>query len=159
MRRLIYCVALLVAFIIESTIFVQYQPFGIVPDLLMIIVICGALIKGSRYGMELGLYAGVVQDLLIGNFGVSIIINVFIAYIVGTLENKIVKEQLLVPVIVTFFITIAHEILYLFLSEQLIFSIPILWALKMKIFPLAAVNALLIIPIYFCFFKLERKIY
>ena len=157
MKRIIYGLLLLLTFILQATVFVQYRPFGVVPDFLMIIFVSGALLRGSLFGIELAFIVGIIQDLLVGTFGISIVINISLAYIVGTMENKIVKEQFLVPLVMTFFVTIAHELLYLFLSGQLAFSVPFLWAMKNKIFPLATINALLAIPIYFCLFRLERK--
>lgn len=159
MRKLIYFGILLLTLIIEATFFVQNRPFGVIPDLLLIVVICGALLRGSMFGIQLGIAAGVIQDILVGSFGISIIINIFVAYLVGTLEDKVVKEQILVPIFVVFFMTFVYNILYMFLSENLVFAISFFWALKVKIFPLAVSNSLLSIPIYFALHRLERKLY
>lgn len=157
-RTIIYSLSIVVSLILEAGIFVQYRPYGVIPDLLLIIFICGALTRGSLFGVKVGITVGIIQDLLVGNFGVSILINIFIAYLVGVLEGKVVKEQILVPIFITFFATFVHELLYLFLSERLILSIPLLWALRAKILPLAFVNALCVIPYYYVLYRLERKI-
>lgn len=159
MRKLIYSGILLLALIIESTVFVHYRLFHVIPDLLTVLIISGALLRGSLFGIQLGVAAGVIQDLLVGGFGTNIIINIFVSYLAGTLENKIVKEQMVVAVVVVFFLTMMRETLYLLLSEQLIFSIPFLWAVKTKIFPLALANAILIIPVYWLLYRLEKKIH
>lgn len=157
-RTMMYSLCIVVSLILEAGIFVQYRPFGVIPDLLLIVFICGALIRGSLFGIKVGIAVGMIQDLLVGNMGVSILINIFLAYLVGSLEGKVVKEQILVPIFIVFGSTFMHELLYLFLSERLILSVPLLWALRAKILPLAAMNALLIIPYYFVLYRLERKI-
>lgn len=157
-RTIIYSLFLLVSLILEAGIFVQYRPYGVIPDLLLIVFICGALLKGSLFGVKVGIVVGIIQDLLVGHFGVSVLINIFIAYFVGYLEGKVVKEQILVPIFLAFFATFVHEILYLFLSERLILSVPLGWALRAKILPLAFLNALIMIPYYSVLYRLERKI-
>ncbi|AZR73286.1 rod shape-determining protein MreD [Anoxybacter fermentans] len=157
MRKLIYFGILLFILLIQSTLLIQYQPFGVIPDLLLILVVSGALLRGSKFGVQLGFTAGILLDLILGSFGTNIIIKVFVGYLVGTLEGKVFKQQILIPILVVFLITFVHEFIFLFLSEQLIFSIPFVWALKAKIFPLALVNSLFTILIYPGIYLLERK--
>lgn len=159
MRKLIYGGILLLALLIQSTLLVQYQPFGIIPDLLLIIVISGALLRGSLFGIQLGLAAGILQDLLIGDFGTNLVIKILIGYLVGTIEGKVFKEQMMVPLVVAFFMTFFHEFLFLLLSEQLLFTVSPLWALKTKIYPLALMNTFLMVPIYPVLVWLERKLH
>lgn len=157
MRTLIYTGILFFAAIIQSTLMVYFRPFGVIPDLLLIIVVSGSLLKGSKFGVKLGAAAGILQDILIGFFGVNTVIKFLAGFLAGNMEGKVVKKRLVVPVISIFFVTIVHEMLFLFLSEQLVFSIPLLWALRVKILPLALINALLIIAIYPCLHYLEKK--
>lgn len=158
MRKLIYGGVLLLTLLIQSTLMVQFQPFGIIPDLLLIIVISGALLRGSLFGIQLGLVAGILQDLLIGNFGISLIVKVLIGYLVGNIEGKVFKEHMLVPILVIFSMTFVHEFAFLLLSEQLLFTVSPIWALQTKILPLALVNTFLLVPIYPILVRIERKI-
>ncbi len=159
MRKLIYAGILFIALLMQSTLLIHYQPLGVIPDLLMIVVICGALLKGSKFGIQLGLTAGFLQDIILGGFGTNIVIKIFVGYLVGNLEGKIFKQQVLIPVLVVFVMTFVHEFLFLLLSEQLIFSISPLWALQTVILPLAVVNAIFTLVIYPVLHVLERRLY
>ncbi|MCK4259374.1 MAG: rod shape-determining protein MreD [Halanaerobiales bacterium] len=150
---------MLFAIVLQSTFFILVRPLGVIPDLLMIVVICGALLRGSLFGIQLGLGAGILLDLLLGNFGVNTLLKIIVGYLAGLLEGKIFKNHIIIPMMIVFIMTFVHEFLFLFLSEQLIFSISPLWALKAKIFPLAITNLVCIIPIYPSLYLLEKKIY
>ena len=158
MRKVTYGLIILFALLMQSTLLIYYRPLGVIPDLLMILVICGAILKGSKFGAKLGLVVGLLHDLTIGGFGTMIIIKVFIGYLVGTLERKVFKKQLVVPILVVFVMTFFHEFIFLLLTEHLIFSIPPLWAVKTKILPLAIINVIFTIPIYISLYLVEKRL-
>ena len=158
MRKIIYGVTLFFLLLIQSTLLTEYRPLGVIPDLLLVVVISSALLNGSKFGLQLGATAGILQDLLIGNFGIHLILKIIVGYLIGNIEGSIFKRRVLVPVIIVFFTTILHEYLFLLLSEQLIFSISFFGALKTTIFPLALINALFTLFIYPSLYWVEKKV-
>lgn len=157
MRKLIYAVTLFFVLLMQSTLLTEYRPLGVIPDLLMIVVVCSALLNGAKFGLQLGVTAGILQDLMIGNFGIHLILKVIVGYLVGSIEGNVFKKRVVVPVVVVFLTTFLHEYLFLLLSEQLIFSISFFGALKTTIFPLAIINALFTLLIYPVLYWVEKK--
>lgn len=158
MRKFIYAVILFFVLLMQSTLLTEYRPLGVIPDLLMIVVISSALLNGSKFGALLGISAGILQDLLIGNFGTHLVLKIVVGYLVGIIEGKVFKAKVLVPVLVVFLMTFVHEYLFLLLSEKLIFSISFFDALKTTIFPLALINAIFTLLIYPLLYLVEKKV-
>ena len=98
MRRIgVLALVFLGSLIIQST-FISVLPLKIKPDLVLVMVVLYALLNGARGGLMAGAFMGLLQDLLRGRlFGMNLLALALTAWAVGWLENKIYKDNLLVP--------------------------------------------------------------
>ncbi len=112
MRRTgILALVFLGSLIIQST-FISVLPLKIKPDLVLVMVILYALLNGAPGGLFAGAFMGLLQDLLRGRlFGMNLLALALTAWMVGWLENKIYKENLLVPIVVVFITSLLHGLL------------------------------------------------
>ncbi len=148
MRKLDYGVlVLLVLFclILQSTLLATFSPGGLIPDLILIFVVSTALIRGSTDGVLWGFFAGLGLDLISSGFlGFHSLLKMVLGFFIGLLEEKIFKDNLLLPAIVLFAATVIHELLFLTVAasyRQL--EVRLLPVLSTIIFPLSLYNALL----------------
>lgn len=122
--------------------------FYIKPDLILILVIFFALINGARPGVMFGAAAGLLQDLVFGRFlGINLIALSITALVVGHLENKVFKENLLVPILVVFLGSFFHAGLMLALQFLAGVHLPLSAAAHIG-FLEAAFNAVLVPLLY-----------
>ncbi|MCE5197096.1 MAG: rod shape-determining protein MreD [Negativicutes bacterium] len=69
-------------------------------DLMLLLVIAFALLKGSNEGMIFGLTAGLLCDCLIGQpFGLQIIMKALCGFAAGKLHDMYIENQLGVPLL------------------------------------------------------------
>lgn len=116
MRYLKLTILILSSLILQSTVFSHLTLAGAKPDIALILIVLYAIIYGSKEGALAGITAGLLQDLMFGQYlGINILTKVTVGYLFGLLERRIYKENLLIPVIVVFVGTLANEVLlYLF---------------------------------------------
>lgn len=62
-RGCLVVLAVLVALVVQTTIFPHFAWHGIVPDLVLLVVVAAGLVRGSQYGLVVGFGAGVLLDL------------------------------------------------------------------------------------------------
>lgn len=112
-RRILFFGALFfVSIILQSTLFHFLQIGGVKPDLILIIVVLSAVLKGRRTGAVIGFLYGLLEDLLVGKYiGLQALTKMLTGYIVGLLERKIFPDNVLVPVVVGVAGTVIHNIL------------------------------------------------
>lgn len=159
MRYLKFGLLFLIAAVIQSTILARVTIFSIRIDLFLIIVISFALLKGRKTGMIVGFIVGFIQDLLVGRFlGLHAISRMIVGYLLGLMEQRVFKENLIVPILAAFIGTIIAEFIVWFISLFLFWHYPFLNALKQVILPSALVNALFAPFIYDFFYKSRFKI-
>lgn len=148
MKKLDYgLLVLLVLFflILQSTLLATFSPWGLIPDLVLIFVVSTALIRGSTEGAMWGFFAGLGLDLIgSGYLGLHSLLKMVLGFFTGLLEEKIFKDNLLLPVFVLFATTIIHELLFLVVAasyKQL--KVRLLPVLSAIILPLSLYHALL----------------
>jgi len=63
MRALVAVVAVSAALVLQVTVFPYVAWQGVVPNLVLLVVVAGALVRGAQFAMLLGFAAGVLLDL------------------------------------------------------------------------------------------------
>jgi rod shape-determining protein MreD len=118
---------IVINFILQSTIFSYIRIFGVLPNTSLIIIVVIALLKGKKTGSIVGLIIGLLQDIIFSPvIGVNGFIYFFIGYFVGLAENKLSKDNMLIPFIMVAGSTVVYHLFYylfmFFLAHNIFFS-------------------------------------
>lgn len=148
-------IVVLINFLLQSSILPYISVFGVVPNTALIIVISVALYKGRYYGGFTGLVIGIVQDIVFSPvIGVNAFIYFFAGYLVGLVENKLTKENILIPMLFAILGTIYYNFSYYIFMFFLSRDIPFLSFAKDILLIETIYNGILAIPIYKIFSKI-----
>ena len=130
-----------------------------VPDLLLIFVICLAFLWGEKKGIVLGLICGFLQDLFFGPaIGLFTLAKMTAAYFSGLSSREIYKDQIVGPMLTVFLSTFVHEFIVFFL-------VGLFWGNKFSFFfaldqiflPRALYHLVLTVMIYPLLYRAEQK--
>ena len=158
MQYLIYVIIMIVALILQVTIFSFYSVWGITPDLLLIIVISLALVNGYRWGAYMGFVAGFFQDIFSGGFfGINIIIKLILGYGFGFFERKVYHKNIVIPIVSVVVATIFSQFLFVILTDHVMLKIELWTRFKEIIMPLVALHILLSLIIYPLTYYINNK--
>lgn len=92
------CLLVLVLIGLQTSFFSQYPIAGVKPNLLLVLTILYTLFRGRKAGVWFAVLNGLFFDMVITrNLGTNLLLFSLIAYAVGSLEGKIYKDNLLVP--------------------------------------------------------------
>ena len=95
-------ILLLLAVVLESTIFYRVKLLGAQPDILLISVLFLGLYSEHRYAVEMGMTAGLLRDIVsTGPFGANLVLFGITGYLASAHSNKIYKEYPLSQIILT----------------------------------------------------------
>ena len=87
--------------------FIGYN--GITANLMLLLTVSTAFLKGYKHGVLMGLVTGFLQDVTTGSyFGCSIFSYMLIGWLFGKFSDRIFKEQLLFPVLSAPLATFMH---------------------------------------------------
>ncbi len=72
---------------------------GIGPDLLLLLTISYAFLKGNKLGSFMGFLLGLFEDLATGSFlGVNIFINMLVGFGCGIFSNRVLRDSFILPI-------------------------------------------------------------
>ncbi len=159
-RLLVIALFTLLGLVLQATFFAEINLFGLglIPDLVLILVVSYAMLRGPWYGAILGLTAGLIADLFAGGpVGVGALAKTVVGFSAGLLEKAIFKDNLLVPFLALLAGTIINEAVFLAVAGTLGWHFGTVLYFLPKLLLMAAYNAILAPLIYHELYRFENK--
>lgn len=150
----VFILLTLLNFFLQSSILPYINVFGVAPNTSIILILCIALFKGKYYGAIFGLLIGLLQDIVFSPIiGINPFIYFFLGYFLGTIENRLIRENMFIPIIFSALAVIYYNFSYYvftyFLSQEILF----LDFAKQGLATEIIYTSILAIPIYMLFSK------
>lgn len=110
---------MIAALAIQSTVLSSATILGVVPQVVLVVVMCFAFTDGSRVGLVVGFFAGLLQDLQLpeGSIaGLYALMYTLVGYLVGQIREFTPAESVWTPVITVAVATAVVEAGYALLA-------------------------------------------
>lgn len=160
-KALIYAVCIFVLILLQSTVLDYAEILNVKPNLLMIFIVCVALLRGNTEGSMVGLFTGLAHDMLFGRvIGFYALLGMFLGLIIGSLNRKLYKDNILVVTFFTLVSSLVYDGLVYFFNmfgSILDGSADILFAVRNVVLPAAVYNSVVSIVIYALTAKLDKR--
>lgn len=100
-RILVYFLEILICFILQSSMFHYVKLAGIMPNLLLILVVSTAYMRGRASGMLVGLFSGLLVDLMYGTrvVGLYALLYLIIGYFMGYTNKIYSRDDYTLPIV------------------------------------------------------------
>ncbi|GAB6158221.1 rod shape-determining protein MreD [Desulfotomaculum varum] len=158
MRNVVFLLLILIALLLQSTIFTFFQMAGIKPDLVLMLVVFNSFLRGSREGAFLGFVAGLAEDVFSGSYiGLNALTKMLAGYLVGLAEARFYKESVIIVSLVTFMVAIINQLACYALLFYLDIAVAPFFALAQVMLPAAVYTALLAPLTYWKFYNSCEK--
>ena len=98
-RKLILAVLILLAFVLQGTVFQTLSIASIVPNLLLILTVSFGFMRGKKEGMFVGFFCGLLIDIFYGSMiGFYALIYMYIGFCNGFLYKIFFDEDVKLPI-------------------------------------------------------------
>jgi rod shape-determining protein MreD len=105
--------ALIAAVLLQAALAPSLRIFGIVPNIVFLVVVTLALVEGPIAGCTAGFVGGLLFDLLgSGVVGPSALVLTLVGYVAGLMQANMFAEGWLLPVTVVAVASLAAEVTY-----------------------------------------------
>ena len=161
MRKYVVFILLLAFFIFfQSTLFYdRINIRDVTPDFILIILSVAAFLLGPMAGQIMGFATGLIVDILAGSLlGLSAFTYTIIGYGVGIVGGMVYGRNILISIILLFFVTIVKGVLLSMLAA--VFLEPGYFAhfSQGRIFLEAVMNCLLTPPLFFIIMRVKKLV-
>lgn len=97
-RKLILAVLILLAFVLQGTVFQTLSIASIVPNLLLILTVSFGFMRGKKEGIFVGFFAGLLLDIMFGTvIGFYALIYMYIGYLNGFFKRIFFPDEVKLP--------------------------------------------------------------
>jgi rod shape-determining protein MreD len=118
LRRIVMFVLIIIAYLLQTTLFRAVSIAGIVPNILMIITSSFGLMRGKTEGMLVGFTAGLIADIFFMDIlGFYALVFMTIGYLNGFFRRIFYPEDIKLPMILIG----SSELLYCFVCYIFLF--------------------------------------
>lgn len=102
MKRFLITVSIvLLCFLLQTTFFQKIALAGEVPNLILIVVVAVAYMRGRLEGMYVGFASGLLVDLIYSDLvGMNALLLVIVGYVVGICNEIYYRDELSIPIII-----------------------------------------------------------
>ncbi len=158
MGAIIISLIILFNLILQSTLFQQIEIYGVAPNTALILVISFAIYSGRNKGAVIGFFVGILQDIIFGRtIGLNALVFMIVGYLIGLMDQKIFRDNLLIPFIFTALATIIYEMINLLLIFLLGYRIELLNIIKKMLIIEVIYNSIISLIIHYYISKLFKS--
>lgn len=158
LKVIFYTISILLLMLLQSTLLVYARVYDVKPNLIIVFVIIVALLRGNVEGGTVGFFAGLMLDMLFGKIlGFYTLLGFYLGILVGSVNKRLYRENILVVVFFTFVSSIAYETAVYVLNSFMHGSLDLLFPMTRIILPEAVYNSLVSILMYLLLIKINRR--
>lgn len=99
-RKIILTIAVIVCFLLQSTVFQALSFASIAPNLLIILTASFGFMRGRKEGMLIGFFSGLLLDIFYGGvLGFYALLYMYVGYINGFFQKIFFPEDIKLPIV------------------------------------------------------------
>lgn len=100
-RLIVYFIEIVILFVIQSSAYHYFQLADIMPNLLLILVVSTAYMRGRTTGMMMGFFSGLLVDLIFGSYiiGLYALLYLLLGYLVGFTNRIYSNDDYTLPIV------------------------------------------------------------
>jgi rod shape-determining protein MreD len=111
-RAIIYFIEIIICYVLQSSLYQFISLAGAMPNLLIILVVSNAYMRGRMTGTAVGFFSGLLIDIMFGNvIGLYAMIMMIIGHLIGFAHKIYSRDDFTLPLI---FIAVANFIYQFF---------------------------------------------
>lgn len=149
MRYIITGIFILLLTVVQTTILRGIEIMGVIPNLLIVAVICYALLNQTRPGLVFGLICGVVLDCIGGRLiGVNTLLCLYMSYLCGLTSERLFNNNIFVAILFVVALSLLYEAISYLLNYLIWGDTAFVFAIFGKIIPASVYNGLLTFVVY-----------
>ena len=98
-RILFYVISVLVCFLLQTSVFNFLKLAGVMPNILLILTVTIAFIRGRKAGIVIGFVCGLLIDIFSGNvLGQNAFVYLMFGYVNGWFHTYFYEDDILLPI-------------------------------------------------------------
>jgi len=158
LKIIAYTILIFLTVLIQSTVGDSIKIYGVRPNITIALIVIVALIRNGTEGAIVGFCCGLMQDAVSGMvIGFYALMGLYLGLVIGLINKRLYRENVLIAVFLTFASTIVYEYLVYFFTTFLRAPLDFVYPMKNIILIEAAYNSAISIFIFIIVIKMHVR--
>ena len=158
-RAIVMSLAVLVNFVLQSTVFQYITILGVKPNTALILICCYAVVRGDVEGAIMGFFAGLLQDVYYGSvIGVSALLYMLIGYFCGKPLRDFYRDNYFLVMLLVAVSALFYQFAYYFAFFLFRGRVDVVYYFRTVMLPGAVYTVVLSMPVYGLVYVLNRRL-
>ena len=155
-RLALFVIAL---YVLQTSLLPMIAYRGICPDLMLLLTVSFAFLRGGRQGGLMGFSVGLLQDLASGTFlGINAFTRMLLGMFFGRFSDRVFKEQFFLPVTASITAIIANYFILALLMVLLGYRFNLVSSLQTMLIPMLIYQLAFAYPVHRFTYELDKKL-
>lgn len=158
-RKIVLAVAILICFLLQSTVFQELAIASISPNLLIVVTAAFGFMRGRKEGLVVGFFCGLLMDLFFGSvLGFYALLYMYVGFLNGIFKKIFYPEDIKLPIFLIAFSDFSVNIIIYFFQFLFRSRFEFGYYFIHIIVPELVYTMLIAIVIYFILLKINQKL-
>ena len=155
-RLALFVIAL---YVLQTSLLPMIAYRGISPDLMLLLTVSFAFLRGVRQGGLMGFATGLLQDLASGTFlGINAFTRMLLGMFFGRFSDRVFKEQFFLPVTASITAIIANYFILALLMVLLGYRFNLVGNMESMLVPMLIYQLAFAYPVHRLAYALDKKL-
>ena len=153
----VWAILTLGLYVLQTSFLPMFSYNGVSVNLMLLLTVSIAFLKGHHWGVFVGFAVGVLHDLTTGAFfGCNIFIYMSLGFLCGKFSDHIFKEQFILPVFSSLLTTTFYYFMMTAFLHMLDYKLNLQWSLQYTLIPMLCYQFLFAYPIHKLVFEVNK---
>ena len=146
-------------FVLQTSILPLMAYHGITADLMLLLTVSFAFLRGAKQGAFMGFSVGLMQDLATGTyFGVNTLARTLMGLLFGQFSDRVFKEQFFLPVLASMAVTILNYFILALLMVLLGYRFNLESHMQQILVPMLLYQLAFSYPVHYLAYRLDKRL-
>lgn len=146
-------------FVLQTSILPLMAYHGITADLMLLLTVSFAFLRGAKQGAFMGFSVGLMQDLAMGTyFGVNTLARTLMGLLFGQFSDRVFKEQFFLPVLASVAVTILNYFILALLMVLLGYRFNLESHMQQMLVPMLLYQLAFAYPVHYLTYRLDKRL-
>ena len=146
-------------FVLQTSILPLMAYHGVTADLLLLLTVSFAFLRGTRQGAFMGFGVGLMQDLATGTFfGVNTLTRTLLGLLFGQFSDRVFKEQFFLPVLASVGVTILNYFILALIMVLLGYRFNLETHMQQMLLPMLVYQLAFAYPVHYLVYRVDKRL-
>lgn len=160
-RFIVYSLEILICYLLQTTLYRYFSLADIMPNIILILIVSVAYMRGRMTGLTIGLFAGLLVDFMYASYviGIRALLFMLLGYLIGYINKYYSEDDYTLPIFMIAVSDLVYNFFYYVIEYLLRGRMNILFYLRRIVLPEIIYTVVVSVLVYKLLHMINNRMY